>query len=365
MVSPLIYGLFIATVGIQLLYFFGFGYFFPSVKQWPLIPQKPISILIAAKNEYDQLRKNLPKILTQDYPTFEVIIIIDATTDRSKHLIEGFQKTYKNLHLVDIPKSQNYQGNKKNALRHGISKAQYKQLIFTDADCYPNSNQWLSHMISPMNSKKDIVLGYGAYEKTPSFLNKLIRYETLLTAMQYFAYAESGFPYMGVGRNLAFKKAVLGSNPYLSHQHLLSGDDDLMVNTLANANNTASMIAPKSFTYSAPEKTVRSWIKQKKRHYTTAASYKVVHKLALGLFFISQFLFWFLAIILLATSFNSFIVISLIIIRLGIQYVIFKKVAKKLKEIDLKRFLPILDFLLVTVQLYCGISNLISKPKNW
>ena len=52
----------------------------------------------------------------------------------------------------------------------------------------------------------EVVLGYGAYKKYPGFLNKLIRFETFHTALQYFSYALAGKPYMGVGRNLSYRK---------------------------------------------------------------------------------------------------------------------------------------------------------------
>jgi len=366
MVAMLLYGLFIAIFGIQLVYLVGFGYFFPARRTWPTPVKFPgVSILIAAKNEHATLSSNLVHILQQEYPTFEVIVINDASTDNSLSFLTQIQKDYPHLKCINLPPSADYTGNKKNALRQGIQAAQYDQLLFTDADCTPNSTHWIHYMMRPLQTSKDLVLGYGGYQKSGSFLNKLIRYETLLTAIQYFSYAEMGLPYMGVGRNLAYTKSLLTEEPYASHQHLQSGDDDLLVNTYSTAQNTATMIDPKSFTYSAPKKTIKAWITQKRRHYTTANHYKTSHQFLLGLFFGSQFLFWILAIILLSMAFNWFSVISLVLIRLAIQYLSYRKAVKKLKEVDLIPFLPILDFSLVIVQLYCGILNLISKPKNW
>ena len=222
-------------------------------------------------------------------------------------------------------------------------------------------------MTSHFSNDKIIVLGYGAYKKIKnSFLNKIIRFETLLTAIQYFSYAHVGLPYMGVGRNLAYTKdAFFKVNGFTNHSHIRSGDDDLLINEIATKNNTATCLSHQSFTISEPKRTFTKWFHQKRRHVTTASNYKPIHQMLLGLFYLSQFLFWSLAIILLAFSFNWLIVTILLAIRLIIQYIILGKVAEKLNEKDLFLLFPVLDFTIVLLQFGVYTSNLISKPKSW
>src|SRR5690606_36160253 len=201
--------------------------------------------------------------------------------------------------------------------------------IFTDADCYPASDEWLGIMVSKFSDKKQLVLGYGAYEKQPGFLNKIIRFETLMTAVQYFSYAKSGNPYMGVGRNLAYTSTLYyENNGFMSHIKVPSGDDDLFVNEAATSENVEICVEPEAFTYSLPKKKKRKWLLQKKRHYSTAKLYKPKHRLLLGAYFIFNFLFWLLFPITLFTDFWIF-GLAIFFIRILFQYIIIGKAAKK------------------------------------
>jgi hypothetical protein len=210
-------------------------------------------------------------------------------------------------------------------------------------------------------------LGYGSYSKVKkSFLNKLIRFETLVTAVQYFSFAKAGIPYMGVGRNLAYaRKEFFNANGFINHIKVRSGDDDLFINQVATKSNTAICFSVNSFTQSLPKTTFSSWIKQKRRHISTAKFYKLSHKILLALLYISQLLFWVLAPILLITLFKWQIVIGLILIKLILQYTMFGMSAKKLGEQDLIMMLPFLEVFLIITQLTIFINNLISKPNHW
>jgi len=368
MLLTILFYIFLFAVTIQLCFYILIFRKFLVAKPSPTnLVNPPISILIAAKNEAENLKKNLPTILTQCYPNFEVVIINDASTDNTLEVIKNLQQDHQHLKLVSIAKTDVYNGNKKNALSKGIEAARHEHLLFTDADCKPKSEQWVVEMTGHFSQTSNIVLGYGAHEKIDnSFLNKLIRYETLLTAIQYFSYAKIGIPYMGVGRNLAYKKEMFKqNNGFESHEHIKSGDDDLFVSEIATAKNVDICFNKKGHTISESKKSYKDWFLQKRRHISTATSYKRIHQLLLGLFFSSQFLFWTVAIILLILSFNWPIVTILVLIRLIAQYHTILYSAKKLEEEDIVLFVPLLDILLVFSQFGLFLTNLFSKPKHW
>lgn len=368
MLFSLLFYIFFVIVIIQLFYYiFLFGKFSFYKPNKTANKNVPVSVIICARNEADNLKSNLESVLKQNYVNFEVIAVNDASTDASLTILRSFEKQYRNLKIVEIKPTSTYSGNKKNAISKGIESASYNNLLFTDADCLPTSSNWIYEMTSHFSNDKIIVLGYGAYKKIKnSFLNKIVRFETLLTAIQYFSYAHIGLPYMGVGRNLAYTKdAFLKANGFTNHLHIRSGDDDLLINEIATKNNTALCLSQQSFTISEPKRTFTKWLHQKRRHVTTANHYKVIHQLLLGLFYISQFLFWALAIILLAFSFNWLIVTILLTIRLIIQYIILGKAAEKLDEKDLFLLFPVLDLMLVIFQLGVFTSSLIIKPRSW
>lgn len=368
MVFSILFYAFIVTVCFQLLYFlFVFGKI-AFLKQEPLVRKNiKISVVICAKNEEENLKNFLPSIINQEYPEFQIVLINDASYDDTLLVMEDFASRHDNIKIVDVKNNEAFWANKKYALTLGIKAAKHQHLLFTDADCEPKSENWIQEMSSRFNESKTIVIGYGAYKKIKkSFLNKLIRFETVLTAMQYVSLAKLGLPYMGVGRNLAYtRENFFNVDGFMSHMHIKSGDDDLFINQVANIKNTAICLSPDSFTMSIPKTSFKSWFIQKKRHITTASHYKITHKLILSIFYFSQVCFWLLAITLLLFLFNWEIVLVLIVLRFFIQYIIFYNTTNKLQENDILLLLPVFDFFLVVLQLTIFISNIFAKPKHW
>ncbi|MGB1309485.1 MAG: glycosyltransferase, partial [Oceanihabitans sp.] len=235
------YYTFLVVVGFQILYFLYFFSKFAFAKPSKVAnKQSPVSILICAKNEAENLKNYLPFIINQEFSEFEIVLINDASYDNTLEVMQDFAAQHKNIKIVDVANNEAFWGNKKYALTLGIKAAKHNLLLFTDADCKPNSTYWLKEMSSHFSQNHNIVLGYGAYAKiNNSLLNKLIRFETVLTALQYFSFAKSGIPFMGVGRNLAYTKdTFFNANGFQNHLHIQSGDDDLFINQVATKHNT-------------------------------------------------------------------------------------------------------------------------------
>lgn len=364
----IIFYTFIAIVAIQLFYYgFVFGKFAFSKAQKSTPKRIPISVIVCAKNEEENVAKFIPLLAEQNYPDFEIILIDDASSDGTLDLFEAFEKQYSNIRLVKVANNEAFWGNKKFALTLGIKAAKKDYLLFTDADCYPTSKDWITLMSSQFTMHRTIVLGYGAYEKIAgSFLNKIIRFETMLTAVQYFSWAKMGHPYMGVGRNLAYKKdEFFNVNGFIDHMKIRSGDDDLFVNQAANKKNTAVCYTPESFTYSKPKTSFKDWFTQKRRHVATATFYKSFDRTQLALFFLSQILFVLLPIVLLAFQYQWIIVVSLIGFRYLFTWITLGYSAGKLKEKDVMYWFPIIEIILIFTQLNIFMTNLFSKPVHW
>lgn len=360
---------FIVIFCIQFIYYILiYGSFsFSKNRKESLSFNQPASVLICAKNEAKNLTKNIPLFLEQNYPNYELILINDCSIDHTLDVMEDFKHKFPSkIKIVNVKANENFWGNKKYALTLGIKIASNEHLLFSDADCKPSSKNWIAEMASNFTTK-NIVLGYGAYtKKKKSFLNKLIRFETLLTAIQYFSYAKIGLPYMGVGRNLAYTKELFFKvNGFIKHIKLKSGDDDLFINEVATKQNTSICYSEESFTLSKPKTTFKDWIQQKRRHISTANHYKPIHKFLLGLFFSSQLLFWILSITLLATTFKWQIVLILFLARISMLYLSVGLSAKKLNEKDLIFLTPLFEVLLIFTQMFIFIKNLISKPSHW
>ncbi|MBF6651644.1 glycosyl transferase family 2 [Flavobacterium columnare] len=358
---------FLTVVVIQIIYYlFVFGKFSFTKPQESKEKHISVSVIVCAKNEEENLTKLIPLLAKQNYPNYEIVIIDDASYDNTRFLVEDLQKEIPNLKLVKVENNEAFWGNKKFALTLGIKAASKEYLLFTDADCFPNSENWIKEMSSHFTMHKTIVLGYGAYEKKPSFLNKLIRFETLLTATQYFSWAKLGKPYMGVGRNLAYKREeFFRTNGFINHIKVRSGDDDLFINEAANNSNTTICFSTDSFTYSVPKQTFGEWFTQKRRHASTAKLYKAFDKNQLALFYLSQFFFFTTPITLLAMQYQWIIVLSAIAVRYLSSWISLGFSAGKLEEKDVIYWYPILEIILIFTQLNVFIRNLISKPVTW
>ena len=359
---------FIAITAINIIYYISFFGFLFSPSKSHLLEQirEPVSVIICAKNEAENLKLYLPKILNQDYPEFEVILINDSSYDNTLEIMEDFQLKDSKVVLVNVQSNERFWGNKKYALTLGIKKAKYDKLVFTDADCFPGSKNWLNEMAQGFQTGKSIVLGYGAYTaRKNSFLNKVIRFETLLTALQYFSSAKRGCAYMGVGRNLAYTSAEFYENKgFVSHMNILSGDDDLFINQVATKKNTSIVYTEESFTYSEPKTSWRKWFLQKRRHVSTAKFYKKSHQIKLGLFYLSQLFFW-LFFFFLISFYDWKIILGIFILRTLFLYITYIKASKVFREKSLLLLLPLQDLTLVLSQISIFIHNSISKPIHW
>ncbi len=336
----------IAITIIQVFYYTWFfrriAYFKPGVKTQS--QQHPVSVIICARDEDENLARNLPGVLVQSYPsTSEVVVVNDNSVDDSKYILQELKKTFKSLNVVELTQEAKLINGKKYPLSIGIREAKHEILLLTDADCVPASEHWIQKMQDGYDENIEIVLGYGAYHKCPGLLNKLIRFETFHTALQYLSYALAGMPYMGVGRNLSYKKSLfLRNKGFSSINHIPSGDDDLFVNKVATRHNTAVIIDPDAVTRSIPKTTWGSWLKQKSRHYTTARFYKRKHKYLLGLYFITQFALYPM-VAAVAIFYDWRLALAIFGVRLLVQGFIFHKAMNKMGEKDLWPWFVFLD----------------------
>ena len=323
-------------------------------------------MVVCAKNEAQNLQKNIPLYFSQNYPDFQVVVVNDCSVDESEDILDEFEKKYPNLHVVTLKEDEIREHDKKLALTLGIKGAKHELLLLTDADCVPSGENWISTMVRNFDEKTEIVLGFGAFKKSDGLLNKLIRFDAFFVALQYLSYSLAKNTYMGVGRNLAYRKSLFFKNKgFASHYHIQSGDDDLFINRAASKTNTQIEFNPESFTYSEPKKTFRNWVLQKRRHITTAKYYKATHKFLLGAFSMSTVLFYCIFIALIILQFQFYLVLSVFISRMLAQMIIFRKSMVKLGQKDLWWLAFVYEILLMLFYPFIFVSNIFVKKHKW
>lgn len=340
---------FFILVGVGVIQLFYYLFFFLRVALFKSKDKfqsqtHPVSVVICTRDEAHNLEGNMPGILAQKYPTtHEVVVVNDNSFDDTKYFLEELQKVFKHLNPITLTQEAKHIPGKKWPLSVGIKSSKYEVMLLTDADCRPASEWWIQKMQDAYHDGKELILGYGAYDKKPGLLNKLVRWETYLTAVQYFSYALAGIPYMGVGRNLSYRKDLFYKvKGFSSLNHIPGGDDDLFVNKVANKSNTAIVLDPDAFTLSVPPKDFAAWWRQKTRHYSTAKYYKPLHKFLLGSFSISHLLFY--PLLVVAAIFYSW-QLALIVysVRLLVQGIVLYYTLRRFNEKDLFPLYWLLD----------------------
>jgi glycosyltransferase involved in cell wall biosynthesis len=303
-------------------------------------------------------------VLAQTYrSTHEIVVVNDNSQDDTKYLLEGLYRDFKQLHIVELKQEALHIPGKKFPLSMGIKSARHELLLLTDADCMPASENWILKMQAAFKDGIQIVLGYGAYKRKKGLLNRIIRFDTFHTALQYLSYALAGQPYMGVGRNLAYKRELFFQQKgFAAHHHLPGGDDDLFINACATSENTAIVIDKEAFTYSTPARSIREWISQKERHNSTGKYYKKKDKFFLGTYMVSHFLLYPLMAIALI-NFDWRWVLGIWGLRFLFQAIVFFKAMKKLGESDLFSFFWLWDIWMFFYY-FIFISAIWKKPRN-
>jgi glycosyltransferase involved in cell wall biosynthesis len=326
----------------------------------------PVSVIICARNEADNLRENLQHILDQNYPDFEVIVVNDCSEDDTEEVLNELSHKYNHLRVSTIHKESSLVHSKKLALFIGIKAALNDILLLTDADCRPVSPDWISLMAENFSDETSFVLGYGGFHRRKGFLNRYIRYDAMITALKYFTMAMAGKPYMGVGRNLAYRRSLFFKNRgFGPNLYLQAGDDDLFVNRLATGKNCTVQISPGSFTRSVAVRAWSSFWKQKTRHIATTKLYKPGLKIILATDPVSRFVFWILFPFIAAGGWLIPVTLPLFGIVLLTRLIILRRAQKVLNETDLLLLSLLFDIVSPIISAIFLTGSRMNKHQSW
>jgi len=359
--------LFLVVVSIQVIYFTVFAVTLQKKNTLaPVHSQQPVSVIVCAHNEEANLRELVSLLLHQDHPNFEIIVVNDRSNDGTYDFLLEETKRDARLRMVNVDYLPNHADAKKYGITLAIRAALHDLVLLTDADCRPSSPSWVRTMSASFEPEKQFVLGYSPYFKESGFLNLFIRFETLFTAVQYISFALLGYPYMGVGRNIAYRKSfflsVKGFNEFLS---VTGGDDDLFVNKHATALNTTLRMDPHALTYSKAKSTWREFFYQKVRHLSVGKKYKTADRLVLGVFMFSYGVTWICGLTLGIASVELIWVIPALILRTVLMtttiYLVANRVGQKFEVWSV----PVLDFLFVIYYLSTGLVAIATKKVKW
>ena len=357
-----------------LYYYSGILFYNQKMKKGKIVyntTKPPVSVIICAKNEAENLESFLPLILEQNYPKYEVIVVNDGSTDESNDILEKYKKKYPHLYHTFLPMEAKYMSYKKICLTVGIKAAKYENLLLIDADCEPAGKNWINNMVRNFVGKSEIILGYGGHKHKKGFLNKMISFDVLFIAIQYMGFALKKKSYMGVGRNLSYKKELFFKNKgFASHLNLASGDDDLFIKEVATRENTRVEFSPDSITWSVRKMTFKSFMYQKERHLSTSPHYTFATQARIGMEILTRALFYALFIVLAVhlISTQNYIVAGItggiFLLRYIFQLIMINCTAKILCEKKFTFGILFFDILLPLISLYIFTLGKIGTKKH-
>ena len=361
-VSFIILLIFGITLIIQLLYHWGVfsKVAFYKNKRQPKTDGElePVSIVLCARDAYEYLIELVPVLLGQDYPDFEIVIVNDCSDDETEEYLKDLERKEPRIKPVRLKQHLNFFNGKKFPLSMGIKSAQNDLIVLTDCNCMPTNDQWLRSVVNCYGKNTEVVIGYSPYIRKKGLLNYLMRFDAVQNALLYLSAALKGRPYMGVGKNLSYRKELFYRNKgFTSHYTTSVGDDDLFVSQVATKKNTEVLIDPDNAILTTPVSNFHQWSRQKSSRYSTVRQYSAGARLLLSLFYLSQFLFYasFIALIALCTMpaftitggevFYIPILVFFFLLRFGTQLFIYHKASTRLGEKGLLPGLIAYDFL--------------------
>jgi cellulose synthase/poly-beta-1,6-N-acetylglucosamine synthase-like glycosyltransferase len=322
----------------------------------------PVSIVVACKNEEQNIERLLLTLKQQNHQNFELMLVNDHSTDNTEQIIENARPDFTQLLLINATGH-----GKKNAIKEGILKAKNELIITTDADCAPTMN-WLETIISFQSQNKcDLIICPVNISSQGSFFTRMqsLEFASLITSGA--GAVGAGMPILCNAANMAFtKKAWLESQSDLCESEQ-SGDDIFLLQSLKKKNGVINFLkSTASFVETNPAKSLKAFFKQRQRWAAKSTAYTDGQLIftSLVVFFIS-----FVQILLFGLScfYPQFLIPFLVIF--AFKYLIDSlflnsvRTFFQIKNVWINSFFLslIYPFYIVLV----AVSGLILKPTTW
>ena len=354
---------FAIVTGINCLFFLVFSKFSFSKHQKASTNSEPVSVIVYMKNQEALLNDFLPKLLKQNHPNFELILVNNASYDNTLDVLEIYEKEHNNVTIVDVENNEAFWGSKKYALTLGIKKASHKKLLFITPNVAEISENWITETNGLFSDENEIIVGYNNFQKSGGFASRLMRYSRLQSCIQNFGIGSYGKPYRAWQNNLGFTSAIFfENNGYASHMSVAVETENLFLKEASTNKNMVLATSKDSITYNQPLG-FGDWFKNSKDRLLSAGYFSRGIKFSLGLFFFTQLLFW-TGAIAGSIIYQNLIWFAIIGLRFLIVGIVIGKSAFKLSEKDLFYLFPFWELLNICTQIILYISNLFSKPQH-
>ena len=343
-----------------------------------LSDQRPISVVIATRNEHDQLRQNLPFFLNQNYANFEVVVVIDDSDKDLVYIINEFEKLHSNLKVVSFEWGRNFFVSRKFAESVGIKSATHDRILLSHISTRPASPNWISQMSKTLSDNKKIVIGYHTLASKISLLNAFVRFDTFSYTLRYLRAAISGRPFTANSRNLAFDRGLFYETKAIAKfYNVNTGDEDMFVNKAATGTNTTIEIHPSAFVKGQETTSFGEWFAKRVRHRVLVREFKTFNRLGFLIHDLSMALFYAVLFAILSCFFLpkvSFFYVpfelltaacGIIVLKFSIQWIVFKRMMSTFKERGFLLLIPLFDLMKLVILPVLIFVGLFTKRTTW
>lgn len=328
-------------------------------------PHPSVSVVLIVHNDSASLERNLPFLLEQEYPDFEIVVVNYCSTDESRYILKVLSKFYTHLKVVNFTQDVNLFQGLKYPLSIGIRSASKQVVLLTEIDCIPATFGWIADMMSAYTeTDHQIVMGYTGLNISHNLLGCLQQYDNLVYQCQYLSAALRKHPYTGCGRNLSYrKKFFFDCNGFINHYVVSDGADDMFINQNATGANARVMLRSNSFVYAPSRPNFGKWHLHRKHRTVTRRTYPFLSKVRLILYPLSLVLFYTTLILLfLLTPCPWPVVAGLLFLKLFWQIICEAQAVKCFRLKGYHWFSPLFELYFLIANLILPFTPLRNKP---
>ncbi len=271
---------------IQIIYWSGIGKLARHRHKFRLpkdqAPPSVSVVLTLQEGQADWLYSGLPKLLEQDHPDFEVVIVNDCGGREIGDPLEMIASNNPRVRFTEIKADAKFKSKRKVALLVGIKAARHENIVFTQSDCTPASNKWLSFIARGFVGS-ELVISYCSMQVNKGFAGSIIRASNLMDSLRFLRSASLGKAYSGTKNNLGYTKTLFFNNRGFNYPQMTQGEDDLLIQKIATPHNTAVIINPHASTIQDAPFTLGGWRAYKHYKHQTLSHYPKGFKFRAGL----------------------------------------------------------------------------------
>lgn len=359
----LILYVFIAIVVVQLFYYLGIFSSFSFSKENENNPKRiPISVIVYARNQAEEVKRLLPNLVNQNYHDYELVLVDNASSDETLDIFKEYAQMFSNIRLCRVENNEAFWNNKKYAQTLAIKASKNEYLLFIDAEQNIDNEFWIISMASNFTFNKTIILGPSQFKKIKGFFNKMIRFDSVITQLHSFAWTNYGYPFSYFSKNIGYKKEEFYKvNGFITHMNNRLGEREFFINEASKSKNTTYTISKNAFVYLEPITKLNEWQTKKKEDEMVLSNLNKATRFKVRLFNTSQILFFLFAITLLILQTEWIITTIIIGFRYLISWIVVGKSLSKFQQKDLIWMFPILELHRTLNQVKYSTQNLFRK----